>query len=1091
MSDWSAAGRVALVAAGYYFFGPLGAVGGAYLGGVLFPAKFDSEMPTIHDYPVQSSAVGIPVAIVLGSGRIAGNVIWLGELIAYQIKHSSGGKGGGGKQVTYETRYKRSFLIAICEGTAAIKRAWKGKIEVPLTDFTTFDGDGNVGISAIIGEDYAEYDNLCCAYFEEYELGNAQALPNFIFEVASVPSSDLVFGGDDTSLTWLDFDLTGVMDFDIPGLVRDIAFYSNRGVFAVTETGNLYRLTKEGILDASWRGGGIVAVNPQCRGVLLHSSGSIFVTYRSGAANAPSMSKFASDGTLIWEKQFCASLISIEWQNKMIEHKGNIIATLSSNWPEDDEGIGVRIDVDGNVLNNYKDAPLGGQDLEGFDVAIDSNENVYIAHNRGISKFRLDGTWICNNYVFPTDYVKPVYGVTIAQVDGIDKVFITATQWYGDSIFRMSTDLVIEKSYDIGNTTARCPRIHQGSLYVASNLSPVEDIDIWKFDLDLNFISGSKSVDSVVQYAIAIPKSPNDMNFAEMIKELLTNERYGNYQASDLITEDFDSAIAYCEVLGLKGSLIITEQKPLPDWLAYICTHFQGYFYEIGGKVGLNCYRNQPSVLSITQDDLIRAGNEPPVHIAKRAYSSTYNRLEVAWTDRDNNYKIAIVPAFDRVDQRESGQVRTKVLDLKAICDKELAVKMAWRIFIDQMYRFSQYTFRLGYKSMLLEVGDMIDVTDGHLLVAKKMRVMSIVEEKDGRRAVITAVEDIAELYPSVEYPTQESESEPDPGITLTDGSVAFRENYIDNRLFLSITPGGAKCNGFYIYKSYDDDTYELVGRSSIENVTGGEANSAGTLLSSLPAYPAVVLRRDETFRVSIGAITDLDTSITDAAFFNNQKIVRVGNEIIAYKTCVESPAEGLWEISNLIRGLFGTEPVAHSKGEMFYTLDVSFAYLLQESDVGKTIYFKVVSYYSDIVQPISDVSAYSFAVSGKHLKPLPVSLMRINGREGMSTYETADALLDWYFCSKTSGFGRGGYGNALWGAYTIDPLLEQLKIEIEEEDGTAIIDGTYTLTDYNEPIQLEILEADRNGKNPIRVKITPGSHLWSDESREILIEKI
>ena len=61
----------------------------------------------------------------------------------------------------------------------------------------------------------------------------------------------------------------------------------------------------------------------------------------------------------------------------------------------------------------------------------------------------------------------------------------------------------------------------------------------------------------------------------------------------------------------------------------------------------------------------------------------------------------------------------------------------------------------------------------------------------------------------------------------------------------------------------------------------------------------------------------------------------------------------------------------------------------------------------------------------------------------------------------------------------------------IEEEDGTAIIDAGYILSEYGEPVQLEILEADRDGKNPVRVKITPGSHLWGDEARDVLIEKI
>jgi hypothetical protein len=116
---------------------------------------------------------------------------------------------------------------------------------------------------------------------------------------------------------------------------------------------------------------------------------------------------------------------------------------------------------------------------------------------------------------------------------------------------------------------------------------------------------------------------------------------------------------------------------------------------------------------------------------------------------------------------------------------------------------------------------------------------------------------------------------------------------------------------------------------------------------------------------------------------------------------------------------------------------------------------------------------------------------MRIEGREGLTTYKTDDVTIDWYFCSKVSGFGRGGYGNALWGAYAIDPLLERLKIELEEEDGTPISDSTYDLADLGDPAQFEILLADKAGKNPVRVKMTPCSYLLGDETRDILIEQI
>ncbi|GAI95985.1 unnamed protein product, partial [marine sediment metagenome] len=261
------------------------------------------------------------------------------------------------------TRYKRSFLIGLCEGPASVLRAWKGKKEIPLNDFTIFDGNNNTGMNIIIGKEFANYKNLCCVFFDEYDLGNQDVLPNFQFEVSFIPSYNLVFGGDNTSLTWLDSSLNESINYTIPGgsiaeIVRDVYFQANRKTFAVTEEGYLHLFNKDGIPDTSWGIDGKIFVSEECRGVLVHSNGFIFVTYLSWAVNAPSMSKFTSSGELVWEKQFCAPLTFKQWQNKLIQHGDNIIATCSSNWPEGKYGLGIRTDSDGIELNRYVEVPL-------------------------------------------------------------------------------------------------------------------------------------------------------------------------------------------------------------------------------------------------------------------------------------------------------------------------------------------------------------------------------------------------------------------------------------------------------------------------------------------------------------------------------------------------------------------------------------------------------------------------------------------------------------------------------------------------------------------------------------------------------------
>ena len=338
----------------------------------------------------------------------------------------------------------------------------------------------------------------------------------------------------------------------------------------------------------------------------------------------------------------------------------------------------------------------------------------------------------------------------------------------------------------------------------------------------------------------------------------------------------------------------------------------------------------------------------------------------------------------------------------------------------------------------------------------------------------------------------QTTDRTPDVEPTVVSSQIAVKESSDDRILELSMTPGSANANGWDLYRSYDNITYDYMGRTVIDGVTGGDANATGTLVNRLIAYPVGCHRPLDVLKVNIGTVVDLDTAITDDDFFDGRKTLKIGDEIIGYKTCVETATEGIWEITGLLRGMNNTLPVAHEVGETMQTLTNDFTYVYQESDIGKTLYFKAVTFYGSVIQDISDVTATSVTVSGLAFKPLPVSLMRIQNRDGKSTYKTDDVNITWEFCSKTTGFGRGGYGQALWGSYTEDvDQLAQFKVELETSAGVAITEDIYDLTDFGQPPILQILLADRAGNNPIKVKLTPGSNLLADETRDITITKI
>ena len=117
---------VAGAAVGAMFGMPqLGWIAGAAIGGLMFPAKGPStEGPRLGDLSVSSSAYGMPIAIIYGTMRMAGNMIWSSGIIEKKTRQKAGGKGGGKQTMTSYT-YFASFLLAFGEGPAEdVLRLW-------------------------------------------------------------------------------------------------------------------------------------------------------------------------------------------------------------------------------------------------------------------------------------------------------------------------------------------------------------------------------------------------------------------------------------------------------------------------------------------------------------------------------------------------------------------------------------------------------------------------------------------------------------------------------------------------------------------------------------------------------------------------------------------------------------------------------------------------------------------------------------------------------------------------------------------------------------------------------------------------------
>jgi len=117
------------------FWGPMGAQIGWMLGSALAPKSESMDQNKLGDLRIQTSQYNVPLPLVYGKMRVAGNIIWAADKETYSIE-AEGGKGGGVSSAASGTGYYLSMAIAICQGPIkGISKVWAdGELIIDCTD---------------------------------------------------------------------------------------------------------------------------------------------------------------------------------------------------------------------------------------------------------------------------------------------------------------------------------------------------------------------------------------------------------------------------------------------------------------------------------------------------------------------------------------------------------------------------------------------------------------------------------------------------------------------------------------------------------------------------------------------------------------------------------------------------------------------------------------------------------------------------------------------------------------------------------------------------------------------------------------------
>ena len=160
--------------------------------------------PAAAGLQYQTSAYGKPIALIYGTTRVAGNLLWYGDFTAIAHREKVGGKGGSAKTTRYT--YTVAAAMAMGEGPiVGIGAIWVGKANKTLAELglNLYLGDTTQVADSYISTNHPgeaiNYRRLAYVLAPVYDLGDSASLENHNFEVQGLLRSSLFFSSPDVN----------------------------------------------------------------------------------------------------------------------------------------------------------------------------------------------------------------------------------------------------------------------------------------------------------------------------------------------------------------------------------------------------------------------------------------------------------------------------------------------------------------------------------------------------------------------------------------------------------------------------------------------------------------------------------------------------------------------------------------------------------------------------------------------------------------------------------------------------------------------------------------------------------------------------
>jgi hypothetical protein len=904
----------------------------------------------INTVQMNQSNLGYPVPVVMGKGKVQQTVLWV-DGFTWKLINASGGKGFGGKDGNQYV-YSTDLIAGLCDGGAAgivgIGDVWGGQSWLQNTntaeDYTISGGSPTytpVNSFSMTGDHGVGYLVPISASYSDLTAPSTTVLATSII----VPFQRVTFG---TTLT------QGTYSIDPSNNVYHFSTLDSGTTVTLNYTFALGTLSKQQIdLIPSGRN---VVVN----GSLPFVSDVSVVYFNTGSTDGEPLTRVSGTPTVAGTYQVDPGSYTVTG------HPGAYTVTVvrAANYTFSSADIGQEVRLT-YKLNNTSALPAGTQTSLSFEL--------------------IPGTPLDT----PAALLLSKYPGAALGYSGIVKILYAPMDLgYGAQIQQNTFEVITADGW--GGGIVDCNPV-QCLLQVLSN--PVWGLGRGAVPFPLSAIDNGE---------FGTWGNGNAGNGGNGVRAYVV-PRGG---PAHVITED--TATAWFAANSFFISPVIDRQDTaaslLGKWLeAGMCMAYmsEGLMKLVGlgdtSATGNGATWTAPSSFDAELDDtcfLAKSQGQDPVKISSSPWTEAFNKVQISWNNRGNQYAPEITPEEDKSAVNRYGD-RIEDPQSYDFITTLAAARFAGSMRVKRnVYTRNTYTFSLPFRFGHLEPLGVISLTTNSAwsnannntiqLVRQPVRITKIIDNPDGTYDVTCEDFIFGTQQPGLNNKGTGSGNAPpnqyaDPGntsVALLIPTPQLAGGFNLNQLWIGAAGQTDNWGGCNIWASTDGLKFGQIG--TIE----GPAR-LGTLSAIFPTgsdpdttNSLVVNLVDNAAPLEAGTSADADLGNT---------LCVVDGELIAISASVLTGIDQYTAGTYIRRGQKGSSIAGHSVGAPFLRLDSSiFKYTFDPAWSGEVVYLKFQSFnfFGNSIQDLSTVTAIPITLYTFR----PGTVVEFNGTEVTTT---------------------------------------------------------------------------------------------------------